>query len=59
MNLAPLGWLAFIGACAIFVILALASASFDLQNAALADWGWGLIAFGLAFSGWWGARTPQ
>ena len=56
MNLAPLGWLAFIAACVIFILLGIKT----ITDGTVAYWGWALIAFGLAFSGWWAGqhRTP-
>ena len=53
MNLAPLGWLAFIAACVIFVLLGLTI----ITDGAMIYWGLALVAFGLAFSGYWASRS--
>jgi hypothetical protein len=53
VNLAPLGWLAFIAATVIFVLIAIKT----ITDFSVAYWGFALVAFGLAFSGWWGAQN--
>jgi hypothetical protein len=54
MNLAPIGWLAFIAATVIFVLLGLGA----LTNPGnISWWGFALVSFGLAFSGYWGSRN--
>lgn len=58
MNLAPVAWLAFVAACIIFVLIALGTISL-LTNPDMPYWGFALVAFGLAFSGYWESRrTP-
>lgn len=52
MDIAPLGWLAFIAATVIFVLLAVGT----ITDVSMQYWGWGLVSFGLAFSSWWGDR---
>lgn len=55
MNLGPLAWLAYVAACVIFVLLALVV----ITDGAFLFWGLALVAFGLAFSGYWEARGPR
>jgi hypothetical protein len=52
VNVGSLGWLAFLAATIIFVLLALGT----ITDAAFVDWGLALVAFGLAFGGWFTSR---
>lgn len=61
MNLAFLAWVAFIAACIIFILIAIGTVSL-VTDPDLPYWGFALIAFGLAFDGYWrdrGVRGPQ
>ena len=58
-DLGFLAWVAFLAACVIFILIAIGTVSLA-TNPGIAYWGFALVAFGLAFSGWWDGRrrTP-